>query len=372
MKFIVSSESLLRELQILGGIINNNNTLPILDNFLFHLNGNQLILTASDLETSMSATIEVESQDNTVIALPARLLLDTLKTFPEQPLTFVKTNENTVEISANNGKYALAYLDGEDFPKAAQVRDPIKTKINGQILATAINTTLFASGNDDLRPVMSGVFFQFNTSELTFVATDAHKLVKYTRTDIKADKNAEFIMPKKPLQLLKSILQSVDEDLVIEYNETNAEFSFENLRMTCRLVEGKYPNYEAVIPKENPNIMQIDRGEFLNSVRRVSIFSNKTTHQVRLKLAGAELQVSAEDFDYSNKAEERLGCDYQGDDMQIGFNSRFLIEMLNNINCDVIKLSMSLPNRAGIITPIDHLDDGEDVTMLVMPVMLNE
>ena len=372
MKFIVSSESLLRELQILGGIINNNNTLPILDNFLFHLNGNQLILTASDLETSMSATIEVESQDNTVIALPARILLDTLKTFPEQPLTFVKTNENTVEISANNGKYALAYLDGEDFPRAAQVRDPIKTKINGQILATAINTTLFASGNDDLRPVMSGVFFQFNTSELTFVATDAHKLVKYTRTDIKADKNAEFIMPKKPLQLLKSILQSVDEDLVIEYNETNAEFSFENLRMTCRLVEGKYPNYEAVIPKENPNIMQIDRGEFLNSVRRVSIFSNKTTHQVRLKLAGAELQVSAEDFDYSNKAEERLGCDYQGDDMQIGFNSRFLIEMLNNINCDAIKLSMSLPNRAGIITPIDHLDDGEDVTMLVMPVMLNE
>ena len=243
MKFIVSSESLLRELQILGGIINNNNTLPILDNFLFHLNGNQLILTASDLETSMSATIEVESQDNTVIALPARILLDTLKTFPEQPLTFVKTNENTVEISANNGKYALAYLDGEDFPRAAQVRDPIKTKINGQILATAINTTLFASGNDDLRPVMSGVFFQFNTSELTFVATDAHKLVKYTRTDIKADKNAEFIMPKKPLQLLKSILQSVDGDLVIEYNETNAEFSFENLRMTCRLVEGKNPNY---------------------------------------------------------------------------------------------------------------------------------
>ena len=179
-------------------------------------------------------------------------------------------------------------------------------------------------------------------------------------------------MPKKPLQLLKSILQSGDEDLVIEYNETNAEFSFKNLRMTCRLVDGKYPNYEAVIPKENPNIMQIDRGEFLNSVRRVSIFSNKTTHQVRLKLAGAELQVSAEDFDYSNKAEERLGCDYQGDDMQIGFNSRFLIEMLNNINCDVIKLSMSLPNRAGIITPIDHLDDGEDVTMLVMPVMLNE
>jgi len=372
MKFIVSSESLLKELQILGGIINNTNTLPILDNFLFHLNGSQLVLTGSDLETSMSATIEVESQDSGMIALPARLILDTLKTFPEQPLTFVKTENNTLEISANNGKYAVAYLNGEDFPRAVQVKDPIKTQINGQILATAINATLFASGNDDLRPVMSGVFFQFNTSELTFVATDAHKLVKYTRTDIKANKNAEFIMPKKPLQLLKGILQGIDEDVVIEYNETNAEFSFGNVRMTCRLVEGKYPNYEAVIPKENPNVMQITRTEFLNSVRRVSIFSNKTTHQVRLKLAGAELQVSAEDFDYSNKAEERLGCEYLGDDLQIGFNSRFLIEMLNNISCDEIKLSMSLPNRAGIITPIDHLDDGEEVTMLVMPVMLND
>ena len=157
------------------------------------------------------------------------MILDTLKTFPEQPLTFVKSENNTVEISANNGKYAVAYLNGEDFPKAAQVNDPIKTHINGQILATAINATLFASGNDDLRPVMSGVFFQFNTTELTFVATDAHKLVKYTRTDIQADKNAEFIMPKKPLQLLKGILQGVDEDVVIEYNETNAEFSFGNV-----------------------------------------------------------------------------------------------------------------------------------------------
>lgn len=372
MKFIVSSESLLKELQILGGIINNTNTLPILDNFLFHLKGNQLVLTASDLETYMSSSIEVESQDNEMIALPARLLLDTLKTFPEQPLTFIKTENNTVEISANNGKYAVAYLVGDDFPKAAQVKDPIKTQINASVLSTAINATLFASGNDDLRPIMSGVFFQFNTSELTFVATDAHKLVKYTRIDIQADKNAEFIMPKKPLQLLKGILQGVKEDVVIEYNETNAEFSFGNVRMTCRLVEGKYPNYEAVIPKENPNVMQINRSDFLNSVRRVSIFSNKTTHQVRLKLAGAELQVSAEDFDYSNKAEERLGCEYLGDDLQIGFNSRFLIEMLNNIDCDEIKLSMSLSNRAGIITPLDHVEKGEKITMLVMPVMLND
>jgi DNA polymerase-3 subunit beta len=372
MKFIVSSDALLKELLTLGGVINSSNTLPILDNFLFHLNGNQLILTASDLETTMSCTLDVESEDSDMIALPAKLLLDTLKTFPEQPLTFIKTENNTLEISANNGKYAVAYLNGEDFPRSAQVKDPTQTKINCKVMAAAINATLFASGNDDLRPVMSGVFFQFSPTELTFVATDAHKLVKYTRKDLSAESNSEFIMPKKPLQLLKNILQGVDDNLLIEYNETNAEFTTGNLRLTCRLVEGKYPNYEAVIPKENPNVMQIGRGDFLNSVRRVSIFSNKTTHQVRLKIAGAELQISAEDFDYSNKAEERLDCEYKGDDLQIGFNSRFLIEMLNNLSCDEIKLSMSLPNRAGIITPIGNVDKGEDITMLVMPVMLNE
>ena len=372
MKFIVSSDALLKELQILSGVVNSSNTMPILDNFLFNLNSKQLILTASDLETTMSCSIKVESEDTGNVALPARLLLDTLKTFPEQPLTFIKKENNTLEISANNGKYAVAYLNGDDFPRAAQVKDPTQIKINTEIMATAINSTLFASGNDDLRPVMSGVFFQFNTSELTFVATDAHKLVKYSRKDLSAETNTEFIMPKKPLQILKGILQGTNEDLSIEYNETNAEFSFGNLRLTCRLVEGKYPNYEAVIPKENPNEMKIGRVSFLNSVRRVSIFSNKTTHQVRLKIAGADLQISAEDFDYSNRAEERLGCEYKGDDIEIGFNSRFLIEMLNNLTCSDIKLSMSMPNRAGIISPQDGIDEGEDITMLVMPVMLND
>ena len=372
MKFIVSSDALLKELQILSGVVNSSNTMPILDNFLFNLNSKQLILTASDLETTMSCCINVESEDTGNVALPARLLLDTLKTFPEQPLTFIKKENNILEISANNGKYAVAYLNGDDFPRAVQVKDPTQIKINTEIMATAINSTLFASGNDDLRPVMSGVFFQFTTSELTFVATDAHKLVKYSRKDLSAETNTEFIMPKKPLQILKGILQGMNEDLSIEYNETNAEFSFGNLRLTCRLVEGKYPNYEAVIPKENPNEMKIGRVSFLNSVRRVSIFSNKTTHQVRLKIAGADLQISAEDFDYSNRAEERLGCEYKGDDLEIGFNSRFLIEMLNNLTCSDIKLSMSMPNRAGIISPLDDLDEGEDITMLVMPVMLND
>ena len=371
MKFIVSSTYLLKQLQVLGGVINSSNTLPILDNFLFDIDHSKLTVSASDLETTMSSVLDIESDSEGSVAIPARLLLDTLKTFPEQPLTFVIEDNNTVEISSNHGKYALAYADGAEFPKAITLEDPSSTTISGDILATAISKTIFAAGNDDLRPVMSGVFFQFSTDNLTFVATDAHKLVKYTREDVSATQQAEFIMPKKPLTLLKGILAASDENVTIEYNDSNAKFTFENTVLVCRLIDGKYPNYEAVIPKENPNKLSIDRSQFLSSVKRVSIFSNKTTHQIRLKIAGAELNISAEDIDYSNKAEERLTCDYQGDDMQIGFNSRFLTEMLNNLNADEVQLEMSMPNRAGILTPIDGLDEGEHVTMLVMPVMLN-
>lgn len=328
-------------------------------------------MSASDLETTISSNLKVESSEKGSVCIPARLLLDTLKTFPEQPLTFTIEDNNTVEISSNHGKYALAYANGEEFPTAVELKDPSSTKVQGDVLATAISKTIFASGNDDLRPVMSGVFFQFSTEGLTFVATDAHKLVKYSREDVTATQTAEYIMPKKPLNLLKSILAGSEEEVTIEYNESNAKFIFEGTEMICRLIDGKYPNYEAVIPKENPISFTIDRNQFLNSVRRVSIFSNKTTHQIRLKIAGAELNISAEDIDYSNKAEERLTCDYQGDDMQIGFNSRFLTEMLSNLTSDEVSLEMSLPNRAGILTPVDGLDDGEQVTMLVMPVMLN-
>ncbi|AMC09802.1 DNA polymerase III subunit beta [Lutibacter profundi] len=371
MKFIVSSSQLLKQLQILGGVINNSNTLPILDNFLFELNQNELKISASDLETTMSTTINVESDSEGSVAISARLLLDTLKTFPNQPLTFKTEENNTVEISSSQGKYDMAYFDGNEFPKAISIESPKSTIIPSAILATAISKTIFAAGNDDLRPVMSGVFFQFSSDSLTFVATDAHKLVKYSRTDITGNDTAEFIMPKKPLNLLKGILGNSESDVTIEYNDANAKFTFDNVILVCRLIDGKYPNYEAVIPKENPNKLTVDRGTFLNSVKRVSIFSSKTTHQIRLKMAGTELNISAEDLDYSNKAEERLVCDYQGDDLQIGFNSRFLTEMLSNLTSNEILIEMSLPNRAGILTPIDGVDEGENITMLVMPVMLN-
>ncbi|MDH3697411.1 MAG: DNA polymerase III subunit beta [Flavobacteriaceae bacterium] len=371
MKFIVSSTYLLKKLQVLGGVINASNTLPILDNFLFELDKNNLQVSASDLETTMSTKLNVDSEDSGTIAVPAKLLLETLKTFPEQPLTFLVADNNTVEISSNHGKYALAYADGAEFPKAVELSEPSATTLQGDILATAISKTIFAAGNDDLRPVMSGVFFQFSPENLTFVATDAHKLVKYQRTDVTASQVAEFIMPKKPLNLLKGILLGSEEDVLVEYNDSNAKFSFDETVLICRLIDGKYPNYEAVIPKENPNQLSISRDQFLSSVKRVSIFSNKTTHQIRLRIAGAELNISAEDIDYSNKAEERLTCSYQGDDMQIGFNSRFLVEMLNSLQSGDISLEMSMPNRAGILTPMDGLDEGEQITMLVMPVMLN-
>ena len=371
MKFIVSSSQLLKQLQVLGGVINSNNTLPILDNFLLELSENQLKVSASDLETTISSVIDVESDSEGSIAVSARLLLDTLKTFPDQPLTFKTEGESTIEISSDQGKYDMAYFGGDEFPKAVTLASPSTTTLSAQILSTAISKTLFAAGNDDLRPVMSGVFFQFSTQSLTFVATDAHKLVKYSRTDVTANETAEFIMPKKPLNLLKGILSSTDSEVVIEYNDANAKFTFDNVVLVCRLIDGKYPNYEAVIPKENPNKLTVDRSSFLNSVKRVSIFSSKTTHQIRLKMAGTELNISAEDLDFSNKADERLSCDYQGDDMQIGFNSRFLSEMLSNLNSNEVLLELSLPNRAGILTPIDGTQEGEQITMLVMPVMLN-
>ncbi len=371
MKFIVSSSQLLKQLQILGGVINSNNTLPILDNFLFELSNNELRISASDLETTMSTSLEVEADETGAIAVPARLLLDILKTFAEQPLTFKVEDNHTIEISSDSGKYALAYADGEEFPKAVELDSPSSAILQGDILATGISKTIFASGNDDLRPVMSGVFFQLNPESLIFVATDAHKLVKYERKDIKANEAAEFIMPKKPLNLLKNILSGSDDEVKIEYNDTNARFTFGNSVLICRLIDGKYPNYEAVIPRENPNKLTLDRSSFYNSVRRVSIFSSKTTHQIRLKMAGTELKISAEDLDFSNKADERLQCSYEGDDMQIGFNSRFLMEMLNHLNSNEILLEMSLPNRAGILTPVDGLEEGEEITMLVMPVMLS-
>tara|TARA_A100001011_G_scaffold392682_1_gene480793 strand:+ start:312 stop:1430 length:1119 start_codon:yes stop_codon:yes gene_type:complete len=371
MKFIVSSSTLLKELISISGIINSNNTLPILDNILFEIFENKLSITASDLQSTITSSLTVESNQNGNAAIPAKLLIETLKTFPEQPLTFYLENQNnTIEISSEQGKYSLAFFNGAEFPKAPSIETPNNTNIHSSILVKGINKTIFATGNDELRPVMSGIYFKLSDSGLTLVSTDAHKLVKYNRYDVEGNQNAEFILPKKPLNILKNLLNNIDENVNIEFNETNAKYKFGKITLTCRLIEGKYPNYSAVIPTENPNKLLIDRISFLNSIKRVSIFSNKATHQIRLVIKGNEIHISAEDADFSNKAEERLSCQYEGSNIEIGFNSKFLNEMVSNLETENIILEMSASNRAGILLPEEN-KDSESVLMLVMPVMLN-
>ena len=371
MKFIVNSTALLRELQKLNGVISSNNTLPILDNFLFNISNNEMTIVASDLETTMKSTIPVESDINGEITIPARILMDTLKTFSNQPLTFiVDMTTFGIEMSSEMGNYKLAGQNADEFPKTPKLSGSSSTIIKGDILANAISKTLFASGNDELRPVMSGMFCELSSEQITFVATDAHKLVKHSRTDISSDKTASFILPKKPLIILKNNIND-DAEVKLEFNDTNALFTFNNITIICRLIDGKYPNYDAVIPKENPNKLTINTSDLLSSIKRVSIYANKTTHQIRLKIAGSELQITSEDLDFANKAEERLSCQYEGSDMEIGFNSKFVIDMLNNIGSVQVSLEMSAPNRAGIIFPLDGLEEGENTLMLIMPVMLN-
>lgn len=371
MNFIISSSALLKNLQNISGVLNSNNSLPILDNFLFELSKGMLTVSASDLENTMKTSVKAdEAKEDGKIAIPARLLLDTLKNFSDQPLSFaIDSTTFGIEISSDYGKYKLVGQNADDFPKSPELKGANSVKMNGQVLASAIDKTAFATGNDELRPVMGGVFCQFSPEKLIFVATDAHKLVRYSRTDGSASKNSDFILPKKPLNLLKSTVASAEE-VEIQYNESTARFSFGTTELTCRLIDGKYPNYEAVIPTLNPNVLTVDRVSFLNSIKRVSIFSNKTTHQVKLKVAGSELAISAEDLDFSNEAKERLTCSYNGDDMEIGFNSKFLMEMLNHISTTEVTLEMSEPNKAGILLPNGNENEHEQILMLVMPVMI--
>ncbi len=373
MKFIVSSGLLQKHLQQISGVLNSTSALPILDNFLFVIDKGLLTVSASDMDSTMTTSMSInETKNGGKIAVPAKILLETLKTFSEQPLTFlVDEKTHGIEIVSDYGKYKLTGFDGEEYPKIPIMDKAKSFTISSSALSDAINKSLFATGNDELRPVMSGVFFQLGKDNLTFVATDAHKMVRYRRNDMKSSTEGAFIVPKKPLNLLKSILNNSNEDVKISHNENNAFFEFGNFTLMCRLIDGRYPNYEAVIPVDNPNKLTISRSALLNSVRRVSIFSNKTTHQVRLKITGSELQISAEDLDFANEANERLSCQFDGEDMEIGFNARFLSEMLNNLDSENVSVEMSAPNRAGILFPTENDNNKEEILMLVMPVMLN-
>ena len=374
MKFIVSSLKLLKSLQALSGVIGSNNTLPILDDFLFQLGESGLKITVSDLETTMTVNMTPDVMEGAgEVTIPARILLDIMKNFPDVPVT-INVAEDTlaVVLNAGEGQYKLSGHKSDEFPQIPAMEDTSMWEIPADVLARGFEKTVFATGNDEIRPIMSGVLMEMKESYLTFVATDAHKLVRYRRTDIRSDVQASFIMPKKPINQLKNILGSLgDEPVKIEFNRTNASYVFGDYKLVCRLIEGHYPNYEAVIPANNPNQLTIDRQLFLSAIRRVAVFSSKATHQVRFKIAGQEILLTAEDIDFYNEAKERLSCSYTGDDIEIGFNSRFFQEMLNNLDTTEVKLEMSAPNRAGILTPVDNETAGEDVLMLLMPVMLN-
>jgi DNA polymerase-3 subunit beta len=372
MNFIVSSIQLLKSLQSISGVLNSSNTLPILDDFLFELKDESLIITASDLETTVTVNVQLtRAEEPGAITIPAKILLEILKTFPDVPLQFtIDTEVQTIEISTGEGKYKLAGHNADEYPRTPVLEDMVALKVPASVIATAISKTLFATGNDEFRQVMTGVYCQLSTEDMIFVATDAHKLVRYRRLDHKAENSTSFILPKKPLNQLKNLLAHMEEEVAIEYNATNASFSFGNIHLICRLIDGRYPNYEAVIPKVNPNKLTIERTPFLNSLKRVAIFANQSTHQIRLKISGQELVLSAEDIDFANEAKERLTCNYEGEDMEIGFNSKFLVEMVGNLDTDEIKLEMSEPNRAGILLPVNNENQSEEILMLVMPVML--
>ena len=371
MKFVVSSSVLLKQLSAVNGVIANNPIVPILENFLFQIDQNQLTVTASDLQTVMITTLVIESTDSGAIAVPARLLLDTLRGLPDQPITF-KIDKETfgTEIITENGRYKLSGENPIDFPKVPQVTKSISVSIPADVLGSAIANTIFAVSNDDLRPAMTGVYVQLSAEYTNFVATDGHRLIRYRRTDMKSEHESTMIIPRKALTLLKATLPSDDTTVTADFSSANAFFSFNNIRMICRLIDERFPDYENAIPQNNPNVMTINRSEFLGSLKRISIYSNKTTHQIRLKLAQNDLVISAEDLDYSNEANEKLMCDYEGDEMEIGFNAKFMVEMLGNISSNMISLEMSQPNRAGLIIPSDKKEN-EDILLLVMPVMLN-
>jgi len=374
MKIIISAVQLLKNLQSVSGVINTSNTMPILDNFLFEIENKNLKVTASDLETTMSVSLELGFSDDKKgkFCVPARLLIDILKTLPEQPLTIEFLENNSLKLTSESGEYEIAYSKGDEYPKAIVLENPSSTEIPSKVLLSAISKTINTTSNDELRAMLTGVLFQLTTTGLIFVSTDANKLVKYSRTDLQSNENANFIMPKKPLNVLKSVLGGLDEMVKIEYNNSNAVFTFNNYSLICRLIDAKYPNYEGVIPKENDKILIVDRAAFANRVSRVSICSNRETNQIKLKITGQEIVMTSEDADYSNKGEERLSCEYEGDDLTIGFNSKFLLEMLKVANSDEVKIELSQPNRAGVITQNDSLEPGEEVLMLVMPTLLNK
>jgi DNA polymerase III subunit beta len=371
MKFIVSSSALLKQLQHISGVINANTVLPILEDFLFEVEKNKLSVVATDLETVMRIQMDIEAKDSGKVCIPAKILLDSLKNIPDQPLTFNIDKNFGIELTSDNGKYKVMGENPDNFPKEPSADETTSFKATASALVTAINKTLFAVSNDDLRPAMTGVFFELDKKGMQCVATDAHRLVKYKRTDVSCPKADNFIVPKKPLTLLKSALPGNDDEITISYNSNHFFVKHGTTQMSCRLIDARFPDYKVVIPTDNPYKLVVNKSDFQGALRRVVIFSNKSTNQVVLSIAGSELELTAQDVDFSFEGDERMKCRYDGEDLAIAFNAKFLIEMLNAADSDDIKIELSTPTKAGIIKPTEQ-EDNEELMMLVMPLMLNQ
>lgn len=378
MKFIVNSQQLHKQLQSLSGVISSSNTMPIISCFHFHLEENSLTIKTTDLTTTLMAKMDVETgrmESAEEVAVPSKMLLDILKTFDDVPLTFdVDPANYSIDIVSGQGQYRLAGMDAATYPTMPVAESTSKVVMNSNALVNAINKTVFATSNDEMHQQMSGIYCEMTPDGVTFVATDAHKLVRYRRKDVTCDESTNFILPKKPIIIVKNILAARKEesDITIEYNNTNLFITFDNFYIVCRLVDGRYPNYEAAIPKDNPNKLILDRQSFLNTLRRVSIFASEATRQVRLSISNDKMEISAEDLELSNNARETIPCQYEGDPMDIGFNAKFLTEMISYLDSEQVLVELSHPSRAGIIFPYgdDAEEKKDDILMLVMPVML--
>lgn len=374
MKFVVSSNAMLTRLQAVSKVIGGKPVQPILDNILLEATGGALYATASDKETTMKAKIELEAlEEEGLITIPAKILLDILKEFPEQPLTFeINTSSNEVKIISEKGEFSVPGESADDYPiqvSAGEDNTELVTKCG--LMLEGIAKSIFATANDDLRPVMNCVLIEMGEESFTFVASDAHKLVRYKRFDAKCeDGQHSLILPKKPALMLKNILPKDDAELKMSFNEKSACFEFGDYKMISTLVEGRFPNYNSVIPQNNPKKVIIEKKELYNSLRRVSVMANQASNLVKFDVTAGRVVISAQDVDYSMSGHETLTCQYDGEDIAIGFKSPFVLEILSNIESENLVLELSDPTRPGLFLPFDSEDKEEDLLMLLMPMMV--
>jgi len=373
MKFTVSSSALLSLLATTGKVISNKSSLPILENFLMELKDGQLTVTTSDLETTLIGSIAVDNVEREgVIAAPAKLMLDSLKEFPEIPLV-IEVNDTTweIQITWSSGHLSIPGASAVSYPATQTLGVGSKNiTLDVDMLVSGINKTIFATADDELRTVMNGVYFDFTTDALTFVATDAHKLVKYA-AEHTANFTAAFILPKKPANLLKNLLLKEEEPVEVQFDAKNATFQLKNFKLVCRLIEGNYPNYNAVIPASNPNRVLIDRVEFVNGIKRVAVCSNPTTNLIRMDIANNKVNLTAQDIDFSVSANETISCSYEGQPVTIGFKSTFLVEILSNIETPTVVIELADSTRAGVFKPVYDDKQSSETLMLLMPMMIN-